>query len=74
MSFRMIVGRFEIVATNGAKNGSVPVGKSDAEAYDVVDRKQRSGGNVEQSSVTLDTAWFFCVRRQASGQGVTLLH
>ena len=74
MSFKMIVGRFEIVATSGAKNGSVPVDKSDAEAYDVLDRKQHSGGKIEQRSVTLDTAWFFCVRRQASEQGVTLLH
>ncbi|SOE97490.1 hypothetical protein SAMN05414139_10619 [Burkholderia sp. D7] len=74
MSFRMIVGRFEIVATSGARNGSVPVGKSDAEAYDVVDRDKRSGGKREQHSVPLDTAWFFCVRRQASAQGITLVH
>jgi hypothetical protein len=37
----MIVGRFEIVATSGIKNGSVRVGKSDALADNVVDRHQR---------------------------------
>jgi hypothetical protein len=74
MSFRMIVGRFEIVATSGAENGSVRVGKSEAQAYDVVDRDKLSGSQVERRSVTLDTAWSFCVRRQASARGVTLLH
>lgn len=34
MSFSMIVGRYEIVATSGVENGSVRVGKSEAEAYD----------------------------------------
>ena len=41
MSFSMIVGRYEIVATSGVENGSVRVGKSEAEAYDVIDRKRR---------------------------------
>jgi hypothetical protein len=41
MSFGMIVGRYEIVATSGVENGSVRVGKSEAEAYDVIDRKRR---------------------------------
>jgi hypothetical protein len=38
--FKMIVGRFEIVATSGVKNGSVRVGKSEAQAYDVIDRRK----------------------------------
>ena len=40
MSFSMIVGRYEIVATSGVENGSVRVGKSEAEAYDVIDRSE----------------------------------
>jgi hypothetical protein len=72
--FRMVMGRFEIVATSGVKNGSVRVPKSEAEAYDVVDRDKRLGVRVAQQGVTLDTAWFYCVRRHAGDQGVTLLH
>ncbi|WP_250479751.1 MULTISPECIES: hypothetical protein [unclassified Caballeronia] len=73
MSFSMIVGRYEIVATSGVENGSVRVGKSEAEAYDVIDRK-RGHARLEKQGVTLDTAWFYCIRRQANAQGVTLLH
>ena len=35
--FTMIVGRFQIVATSGVENGSVRVGKSEAQAYDVIE-------------------------------------
>ncbi|MFM0051598.1 hypothetical protein [Caballeronia grimmiae] len=74
MSFSMIVGRYEIVATSGVENGSVRVGKSEAEAYDVIDRKRGGRARLEKQGVTLDTAWFYCIRRQASAQGVSLLH
>lgn len=72
--FTMIVGRFKIVATSGVNNGSVRVGKSEALAYDVIDRHQRENARPEKVGVTFDTAWFYCVRRQASAQGVALLH
>jgi hypothetical protein len=74
MSFSMIVGRYEIVATSGVGNGSVRVGKSEAQAYDVIDRKRSGHARLEKQGVTLDTAWFYCIRRQASAQGVSLLH
>ncbi|WP_250508173.1 MULTISPECIES: hypothetical protein [unclassified Caballeronia] len=56
MSFSMIVGRYEIVATSGVENGSVRVGKSEAEAYDVIDRKRGGHARLEKQGVTLDTA------------------
>ncbi|SAL84655.1 hypothetical protein AWB74_07011 [Caballeronia arvi] len=74
MSFSMIVGRYQIVATSGVGNGSVRVGKSEAEAYDVIDRGQGGSARLEKQGVTLETAWFYCIRRQASAQGVSLLH
>jgi hypothetical protein len=69
--FTMIVGRFAIVATSGVSNGSVRVGKSEALAYDVFDRHQQG---IAKVGVSFDDAWFYCVRRQASAQGVALLH
>lgn len=72
--FSMIVGKYLIVATSGVKNGSVRVGKSDAEAYDVIDRRSSCNSRPVEVGLTLDTAWFYCVRRQANAQGVTPLH
>ncbi|MFP3645859.1 hypothetical protein [Paraburkholderia sp. SIMBA_054] len=72
--FTMIVGRFEIIATSGVKNGSVRVGKSEAVAYDVIDRHQRGNIKPEKVGVDLDAAWFYCIRHQARAQGVSLLH
>jgi hypothetical protein len=72
--FTMIVGRFKIVATSGVKNGSVRVGKSDAIAYDVIDRYRRENPRPEKVGIPFDDAWSYCVRRQASAQGVALLH
>ena len=74
MSFSMIVGRYKIVATSGVANGSVRVRKSEAQAYDVIDRGHGGNARVEKQGVTLDTAWFYCMRRQATAQGVSLLH
>ena len=45
-----------------------------ASAYDVIDRKRGGHARLEKQGVTLDTAWFYCIRRQASAQGVSLLH
>jgi hypothetical protein len=50
MSFSMIVGRYEIVATSGVENGSVRVGKSEAEAYDVIDRKRGGHARLENKA------------------------
>jgi hypothetical protein len=72
--FTMIVGRFEIVATSGVKNGSVRVGKSEALAYDVIDRRHRGNIKPEKVGVDFDDAWFYCIRHQARAQGVALLH
>ncbi|MDR5826021.1 hypothetical protein QCE64_36730 [Caballeronia sp. LZ043] len=74
MSFSVIVGRYTIVATSGMENGSVRVGKAEAEAYDVIDRLQGGKVKVEKQGVTFDTAWFYCIRRQACARGVSLLH
>jgi hypothetical protein len=57
------------VATSGVENGSVRVGKSEAEAYDVIDRNRHGHARLEKQGVTLDTAWFYCIRRQANAQG-----
>jgi hypothetical protein len=72
--FTMIVGRFEIVATAGVKNGSVRVGKSQAQAYDVIDRRHRGNVKPEKVGVDFDDAWFYCIRHQAHAQSVALLH
>lgn len=71
--FTMIVGRFQIVATSGVKNGSVRAGKSDALAYDVIER-HRGTSRRAKVGVDFDDAWFYCVRHQARAQGVSLLH
>ena len=74
MSFRMIVGRFEIVATSGVENGSVRVGKSQAKAYDVIDRRQAVNTKPEKVGLDLDAAWFSCVRHQGRAHAIALLH
>ena len=72
--FSMIVGRYQIVATSGVENGSVRVRKSEAEAYDVIERGFGGNARLEKQGVTLDVAWFYCIRRQATAQDVSLLH
>ncbi|MGF6637123.1 hypothetical protein [Paraburkholderia tuberum] len=72
--FKMIVGRFEIVATSGVRNGSVRVGKSDAQAYDVIDRRRIGIVIPDKIGVELDDAWSYCVRHQGRAQGIALLH
>ena len=52
MSFCVKVGRFEIIATSGTKNGSVPVCKSEAEEYDVFERK--TAGSVQRAQQGLN--------------------
>jgi hypothetical protein len=74
MSFSMIVGRFQIVATSGVKNGSQRVPKSEAKAYDVLYRVRGGAERLEKEGLTIDTAWAYCIRRQATAQGVAVLH
>ena len=72
--FCMIVGQYMIVATSGVKNGSVWVGKSDAAAYDVIDRRKSCSARPVEVGLPFESAWVYCVRRQADAQGVTLLN
>ncbi|SIT34893.1 conserved hypothetical protein [Paraburkholderia ribeironis] len=62
-SFKILLGNYSIVATNGASGGRQPVGKSDAVSFDVIDR--RSQGNVQFAArdQTFSEAWDFCARR-----------
>ncbi|MGF6472631.1 hypothetical protein GCT19_37940 [Paraburkholderia sp. CNPSo 3155] len=62
-SFQVLVGSFAIVATNGAAGGRQRVGKSDAVAFDVIDRT--AGGNTAYAcrDQSFPDAWDFCTRR-----------
>jgi hypothetical protein len=74
MSFSVKVGRFEIIATSGKKNGSVPVLKSEAEEFDVFERKKAGSAQRAQQGLTFETAVTYCVQRVASAKGEILLH
>jgi hypothetical protein len=52
----------------------VRVGKSEALAYDVIDRLQRGNARPDKVGVPFDDAWFYCIRQQARAQGFALLH
>ncbi|MEW6342978.1 MAG: hypothetical protein AB1704_20145 [Pseudomonadota bacterium] len=64
-AFRVLVGKFEIVGTTGAANGRLPALKSEAVAFDVIDRT--SSGNGDKQYVSrdqpLDVAFDYCVRK-----------
>ena len=63
-AFRVLVGKFEIVGTTGAANGRLPALKSEAVAFDVIDRT--SGGGDKQyvsRDQPLDVAFDYCVRK-----------
>ena len=64
-SFRVLVGNFEIMGTTGAAGGNQPAMKSEAESFDVIDR--RTGGNTKYlfRDPSFETAWDFCVRSLA---------
>jgi hypothetical protein len=74
MSFCVKVGRFEIIATSGKKNGSVPVCKSEAEEYDVFERKTAGSVQCAQQGLNFETAVTYCVQRVAGAKGEILLH
>jgi hypothetical protein len=73
MGFSVKVGRFEIVATSGTKNGSVPVLKSEAEEFDVFERKKAGNAQRAQRGLTFETAVTYCVQRVAGAKGQVLL-
>jgi hypothetical protein len=74
MSFSVKVGRFEIVATSGAKNGSVRVLKSEAEEFDVIDRNKLGSAQRARQGLSFETAVIYCVKRLAGARGEILLH
>ncbi|CAN7785445.1 hypothetical protein LJR034_008605 [Caballeronia sp. LjRoot34] len=74
MSFSVKVGCFEIVATSGRKNGSLPVSKSEAEEFDVFERKRAGSVQRAQQGLNFETAVTYCVQRVAGAKGEILLH
>ncbi|MGF6782058.1 hypothetical protein [Paraburkholderia sp. GAS334] len=64
-SFRVLVGRFEIAGTTGAAGGRQPAQKSDAVAFDVIDRKGEGSAQYLCRDQPFDAAWDFCTRRIA---------
>ena len=69
-AFRVLVGSFAIVATNGAAGGRQPVGKSDAVAFDVVDRTAQGNTQYACRDQSFFDAWDFCTRRLAVAAAV----
>lgn len=63
-AFRVLVGKFEIIGTSGVVNGRVPASKSDAVAFDVIDR---TAGGDDTRYVSRDqsfvAAFDLCVRK-----------
>jgi hypothetical protein len=64
-SFRVLVGRFEIVGTTGEADGRKPAGKSEAVAFDVRDRIAGEHPYVCRDQ-SFDAAWDFCTKRLAA--------
>lgn len=62
-SFQVLVGDFAIVATNGAAGGRQQVCKSEAVAFDVIDRKGRGSTNYACRDQSFVEAWDFCAHR-----------
>jgi hypothetical protein len=62
-SFRVLVGGFKIIATNGAERGRQPVGKSEAVAFDVIDRNATGNTKYACRDQTFVDAWDFCAHR-----------
>ncbi|SIO72858.1 hypothetical protein SAMN05444172_9345 [Burkholderia sp. GAS332] len=64
-SFRVRVGNFEIVGTTGEADGYQPAKKSEAESFDVIDKRTEGGKEYLFRDPSFETAWFFCIRRLA---------
>jgi hypothetical protein len=63
-SFRVLVGRFEIVGTTGEADGHKPASKSQAVSFDVRDRV--IGEEPVCRDPSFDAAWDFCTMRLAA--------
>lgn len=64
-SFRVLVGHFAIMGTTGAAGGNQPAMKSDAESFDVVDRRNQGNTQCLFRDGSFEKAWDFCVLRLA---------
>jgi hypothetical protein len=64
-SFRVLVGGFAIVGTTGAAGGHQPAPKSEAVAFDVIDRRGMGNTQYLCRDQPFDEAWDFCTRRLA---------
>lgn len=64
-SFRVLVGSFAIVGTTGAAGGNMPAMKSDAESFDVIDRRKEGNTDYLFRDRSFEAAWDFCTRRLA---------
>jgi hypothetical protein len=62
-SFQVLVGSFAIVATNGAEGGRQRVGKSEAVAFDVIDRTAQGNTSYACRDQSFVEAWDFCALR-----------
>lgn len=62
-AFRVVVGKFEIVATLGSANGYLPAGKADAVGYDVIERNNGAAGAYVSRDVEFEAAFDYCTRR-----------
>ncbi|CAE6849590.1 hypothetical protein R75461_07407 [Paraburkholderia nemoris] len=62
-SFKILVGKYSIIATNGASGGRQPVGKSDAVSFDVIDRRSQGNTQFAARDQTFSEAWDFCAHR-----------
>jgi hypothetical protein len=64
-SFQVLVGGFAIVGTTGAEGGRQPAVKSEAVAFDVIDRKAEGNTRYARRDQSFDEAWDFCTRSLA---------
>jgi hypothetical protein len=64
-SFRVLVGNFAIVGTTGEADGRQPAAKSEAVAFDVIDRRGRGSTTYLCRDQPFDAAWDFCTTRLA---------
>ena len=63
--FRVLVGKFEIVGTTGEADGRQPAVKSEAVAFDVIDRRAPGNTRYVCRDRSFDEAWDLSVWRTA---------
>ncbi|WP_175772998.1 hypothetical protein [Paraburkholderia phenazinium] len=64
-SFRVLVGNFAIVGTTGEAGGHQPAVKSEAVAFDVIDRRCSGYTAYLRRDQPFEAAWDFCAARLA---------